>query len=143
MKKVSNSLAETNSFAEKVVRALKKSGKKTGVLALVGDLGSGKTALTKCIAKALGVEGEITSPTFVLRNDYRTRDSHFKYLHHLDAYRIDDNLDTVGLSDILAHDNTLVVVEWADRISERMPDETITIRASVSGDTHTFLSDDL
>jgi len=92
------------------------------VLALVGDLGTGKTTLTKAIARGLGVCGRITSPTFTIVREYDTRRIP---LYHFDVYRLESGAD---LTDIGAEEyfdaGGICVIEWADRVAEVLPDET-------------------
>jgi tRNA threonylcarbamoyladenosine biosynthesis protein TsaE len=92
------------------------------VVALIGDLGAGKTTLTKYIAEGLGVKEEITSPTFTIVNEYK---SGRMPLYHFDAYRLENGIDMmdIGGDDYLYGDG-LCVIEWADRIAEVLPDET-------------------
>jgi tRNA threonylcarbamoyladenosine biosynthesis protein TsaE len=94
------------------------------IVCLEGDLGSGKTVFVKGIAKGLGINREITSPTFVLVNEYKGE----KTLYHFDVYRIEnpeDFLDS-GLDEYF--DGTgIAVVEWADRITDILPPEHIKV----------------
>ncbi|PIR42749.1 tRNA (adenosine(37)-N6)-threonylcarbamoyltransferase complex ATPase subunit type 1 TsaE [candidate division WWE3 bacterium CG_4_9_14_0_2_um_filter_35_11] len=85
------------------------------VIALVGDLGSGKTTFTKEIAKYLGVNQNVISPTFIIHREYLTSDIK-KTLHHLDLYRLDHNfeLDEIGLRNLVNARN-VIVIEWADK----------------------------
>lgn len=85
------------------------------VIALVGDLGSGKTTFTKSIAKALGVAQEIISPTFIIHREYLIPNSK-SFLHHLDLYRLDYEfeLDEVGIKNLIKGQN-IIVIEWADK----------------------------
>lgn len=117
-----------------VLRGLKdieEFGKKLGsllqggdILSLNGDLGAGKTTLTKSIGKGLGVEDYITSPTFALINEYEGR---FR-VYHFDVYRLDDveSLYDLGFEDYFYSDG-VTIVEWGDRIKEFLPDNTINI----------------
>lgn len=86
------------------------------VVSLVGDLGSGKTTFMKGVAKSLGVKEEIKSPTFVVLKEYRTQ---FGDLVHVDAYRLPDNFEDVGLTDYF--DRAKVFIEWADNIEAILP----------------------
>lgn len=99
------------------------------VLALIGDLGAGKTSLTQGIAKGLGVPGDIpvVSPTFTLANEYPGRIR----LNHLDVYRLsgDEFLDA-GLDDYFSG-NGVTVVEWADRIEDELPEDRLEIELTV------------
>lgn len=101
-------------------------GSKGGdILALEGDLGSGKTTFIKGFAKALGIENEITSPTFVLLKKYRLR-SPFKgieFLVHVDCYRIDsaEDAESIGLFEYFGQKNCLLVLEWPNKVKNVLP----------------------
>ncbi|MDP4181052.1 MAG: tRNA (adenosine(37)-N6)-threonylcarbamoyltransferase complex ATPase subunit type 1 TsaE [Bacillota bacterium] len=88
------------------------------LICLTGDLGTGKTALTKGIADSLGVSGYITSPTFTFVNEYAGRIP----LFHFDVYRIGDPEDMyeIGFEEYLERDG-IVVIEWADLIKDILP----------------------
>lgn len=104
---------------------LGRDAKPEQVLALIGDLGTGKTSLTKYIAEGLGIEEPIISPTFTIIREY---ESGRLPLYHFDVYRIGD-LDE--LFNIGAHDyfygQGLCVVEWADLVEEELPEDTMYI----------------
>jgi len=89
------------------------------VVALVGELGSGKTTLVKGIAQGLFVKEPVISPSFLLARSYRGR----MPLHHLDAYRVNspEELVEVGLLELLPPEEGITVVEWADRVAELIP----------------------
>ncbi len=88
---------------------------------LEGDLGSGKTCLTQGIGHGMGVNDVITSPTFVLINEY-TPSQRGARLYHVDLYRIEheDDLVTLGLEDYI-YGNGITVIEWAERARDYMP----------------------
>lgn len=113
-----NNEAETESFG----LALAESLQPGDVLALVGDLGTGKTTLTKYIAKGLGIKEVITSPTFTIVNEYH---SGRVPLYHFDAYRLEDSGDIfqTGIEEYFFKDG-ICVVEWAELIEEILPDHT-------------------
>lgn len=92
------------------------------LICLNGDLGTGKTAFTGGVAKALGIEGYITSPTFTLVNEYKGRLA----MYHFDVYRIADpeEMFEIGFEEYL-ESNGVVLVEWADLIREILPEEYI------------------
>jgi len=99
---------------------------KTGdAISLEGDLGTGKTVLTKGIAAGLGINNPITSPTFTLVNSYEGR----CILHHFDVYRVGDSeeLLEIGWEEYFT-DDTICIVEWGDRVSDILPENTIVIR---------------
>ena len=84
---------------------------------LYGDLGAGKTALTRGLAAGFGLEDvdEVASPTFTLINEYRGRVK----IYHIDLYRIETGcLDGLGLDEIFEDPNAAVVIEWAERLGD-------------------------
>ena len=90
------------------------------VLALTGDLGSGKTTFTQYLAKELKVKKHVNSPTFVIMRVYEIAKSGLRNLAHLDAYRIDNSseLNELGLDLYLNQPGAIVVIEWADKIRD-------------------------
>lgn len=95
------------------------------VVALVGDLGTGKTALTRYIAEGLGIDSTISSPTFTIVKEYK---SGRLPLYHFDVYRLADSEEfyDIGGEDYLYGDG-ICVIEWADIIQDALPEKTITI----------------
>lgn len=89
------------------------------VLALSGDLGAGKTTLVQELAKIMGVEEQITSPTFVVMKRYQTTHRVFSELVHIDAYRIEEDQEMVilGFLEWLENPQSLVCIEWPEKIS--------------------------
>ncbi|MDQ5938606.1 MAG: tRNA threonylcarbamoyladenosine biosynthesis protein TsaE [Patescibacteria group bacterium] len=120
--------SKTQSETEKIAQAVVKKLQGGEVLALVGNLGAGKTVFVKGLAKALGIEDNITSPTFVLMKIYQTSHATIKRLVHVDCYRLEkvDDLDDIGLADYLHDPASIVVIEWADRVVN-LPKNTINI----------------
>lgn len=106
------------------------------VVTLSGELGAGKTTFTQGIARALGVEETVSSPTFVLEKIYTLEDKAFTHLIHIDAYRLNDEheLDVLGWSDIVSDPGNLIVLEWPERVSSRIPPDAIAIRFDIEGD---------
>jgi len=103
------------------------------VLALIGDLGAGKTAFTQGVARGLGIAAAVTSPTFVLMNRYRGPGG--QILQHVDCYRLNDaplEMWDAGLADLFNGDD-IVVIEWADRIAGLLPDEYLEITFTYVG----------
>ena len=96
------------------------------VIALIGDLGTGKTTLTKSIARGLGVTETVTSPTFNIIREYR---SGRIPLFHVDVYRIadPDEMYELGYEEYFYGDG-VCVVEWADLIEELLPEDAVIIR---------------
>jgi tRNA threonylcarbamoyladenosine biosynthesis protein TsaE len=110
------------------------------VVALYGELGSGKTCLVQGLVRGLGVSTNATSPTFVLVNEYRGR----LPVHHVDAYRTGSlaELMDFGLLDLMGGDG-VTLVEWADRAEPLLPARTIRVRLDGVGDEpRTIVIDD-
>ena len=99
------------------------------ILALTGDLGSGKTTFMQGLAQGLGIEDRIISPTFVLVRTYKTASG--KNLYHLDLYRLEENikkeLEKIGIEDFWNDEENIIVIEWADRAREIIPNQAIWI----------------
>ena len=128
MEIVAKSLTETENFARTLLANLKTTDRAT-VLALYGDLGSGKTTFTQFLAKELGVANYVTSPTFVIEKRYQTKNSTFKTLIHIDCYRLTkpDEMLHLNWSEIIANPANLIVVEWPERIESILPEDAIKI----------------
>ena len=95
-----------------------------GCIGLIGDLGTGKTTLTKKICKELHIEENIKSPTFTYVIGYDT--GHVK-VYHFDVYRItnEDELYEIGFEDYMQEEKALIIVEWANNILSEMPEDTL------------------
>ena len=95
------------------------------VLVLTGDLGAGKTQLTKGIARGMGVEGDVTSPTFTIEMVYQGTDLE---LDHFDLYRLDDpdQLEDTGLFDVLGADG-VCVIEWGEQFADEIGDARVDV----------------
>ena len=108
---------ETKKFAIDVAQTLKKGD----VIALVGDLGTGKTMLSKYIAEALGITETITSPTFTIVQEYH---SGRLPLYHFDVYRVDDieEMYRIGYEEYF-YGEGVCIVEWADIVEEIIPED--------------------
>lgn len=135
----SSSSAATKQFAKSLAaRILEKGQRRRGlpagkagatVLALTGDLGSGKTTFVQGFLRGLGVRGRITSPTFVLVKRYAIRHMPYARVYHIDAYRIrkPSELLTLGVKKILSDQRNIVLIEWVERIKKLLPKRMIWI----------------
>ncbi len=122
------SAAETIDFG----RALAKRLSAGDCVALIGDLGAGKTVLARGIAKGLGLEDErlVSSPTYVLVHEYDAPVT----IYHIDLYRMgapDEELSDLGLDEMLA--GGVVLIEWADRVRNMLPADRWEIRIELTG----------
>ena len=95
------------------------------VVALTGDLGSGKTTFIQGVAKGWGSTDAVSSPTFVLVNEYRRPDG--VHLNHMDAYRMESPADAEDLDIEAMLMSGSLLVEWAERISSVLPPERLTL----------------
>ena len=113
MQIISNSVEETEELGETLAKKLKD----CTVLAFTGDLGAGKTAFVRGLARGLGIHERVTSPTFTIVNEYEGK----RPLFHFDLYRINsaDELFDIGWEDYLARGG-ICAVEWSERAEEVM-----------------------
>ena len=126
-----NSLVDLDAYGIELLAEIQlKPSDKAVVIALSGDLGTGKTTLVQTIARDLGITEIVTSPTFVILKQYETTDKYFSQLIHLDAYRIEkvEEMQPLGFTTLLKHPNTLICIEWAERIKTLLPKETIWLK---------------
>ncbi len=123
-----NNLKETTSFAKKFAKLL-QGGE---IILLNGDLGAGKTTFTRQVLKALGVKGEVTSPTFTIMREYSTKKFN---IYHFDMYRIKspDEVREFGLEDYIysGDKRSLVFIEWSENIKEMLNGNFIEINISL------------
>lgn len=106
---------------------LAKELRRGDVLALYGNLGSGKTTFVQGLANGLGITRRIISPTFVIVRSYKLRTNNdeqiTKYLYHVDLYRMENEKDIegIGLHEILQDKFGIIVIEWAEKIVHHLP----------------------
>ena len=134
---IAKSIIETEKFAENLVKNLKF----PSILGLSGELGSGKTSFTKFLAKYLGVKESIISPTFTIINSYKIQNTKYKLIH-IDCYRLlnPEKLLDLGFNDILQDKNSIVVIEWAERVKNFLPKNTIRIKFKHNGNNQRKIS---
>lgn len=134
--KIITSLEEMDAFAKEVLDSLKRENEAT-ILSLHGDLGAGKTAFTKALAKAFSIKDVITSPTFVLMKNYSVTHPEYTSLIHIDAYRIEDphELEVVGWHVISKDPTNIIVLEWPEKIGSLLPGTAHTYNFTFIDDT--------
>ncbi|MCB9849811.1 MAG: tRNA (adenosine(37)-N6)-threonylcarbamoyltransferase complex ATPase subunit type 1 TsaE [Phycisphaerales bacterium] len=132
---VTRSVGETLDLGARIGSALSPGS----VIALVGTLGSGKTHFVKGVARgnATPASVPVTSPTFVLINEYPGR----LPLYHIDTYRLRgaDDLDALGFDEMVKGDGA-VLVEWADRVRELLPADHLHVSIEITGETERTIS---
>lgn len=115
-----STLDQLSQFVDDFLLNLEKNTVGATIVTLSGDLGAGKTTFTQYVARALGVQGEVTSPTYVIEQRYDVDSSNFKSLVHIDAYRLEDEQDPykIGLDKTLEDPHNFVVIEWPEKIQD-------------------------
>ena len=118
---------ETQAFGEKIGKTLKRGD----VIALIGDLGTGKTCLTQGIARGVGIASDevVNSPSYILINEYNARIP----IYHIDLYRLEDSAEIaeLGLTEYIEGDG-ICIIEWAERMADALPDTVIKIRITLA-----------
>jgi len=99
------------------------------IIALEGDLGSGKTTFIQGLAQGLEVKENILSPTFVIQKDFSLSLTNWKNLYHIDAYRLKnpEELLELGFKDLIRNPENVIVIEWADKIKKILPKNILKI----------------
>lgn len=140
MEYITASEKETFDLGKTLARKL-KGGETIG---LNGNLGAGKTILTKGIAKGLGIKQTITSPTFVIMKLYKIRSQKLlqnsrqikiKNLCHIDAYRINSYQDLIamGAEEYINNPRIITIIEWADKVKKILPKKTRFVSIKIRG----------
>ena len=123
----SKSVTETKKIAKNIAKTF-KGGE---VLGLVGNLGTGKTHFTKGLAEYFEIKNPITSPTFVVMKVYDIKgNKYINKMSHADAYRLETGEDAlaIGLGEYIENNKCLTVIEWAERIKDVLPKDTIWVK---------------
>jgi tRNA threonylcarbamoyladenosine biosynthesis protein TsaE len=128
---ISHSAVQTRRVGQRLGSLLQRGD----VICLEGALGAGKTCLTQGIGRGLGVTSAITSPTFIIVNEYPLPDRAYK-LYHIDLYRVQTAAEAcaTGLEDYFYGDG-VCVIEWAERVLEILPDDRLWITLRHMDDT--------
>ena len=140
LRSLSRSPKETAMIAEEILNILKlEEGKRkeATVVALSGELGAGKTALVKAVAKSLGIKDRLSSPTFVIMKKYPLRGfGRYGHFFHLDAYRLESKkeLEVLGWKEVIKDPGNLVFIEWPEKVKGAIPKGAIKIKVSHRGE---------
>ncbi len=118
-------------------------GEKGSIFVLSGGLGAGKTTFTQAVARELGVEEVVTSPTFIIERVYRlgAKGKGFAQLIHIDAYRLESEreLEALGWKELVADPHNLILIEWGERVPLLIPKDATRLTFSyVDEDTRTI-----
>lgn len=114
---------ETKKLAKKLAKNFTH-----GVIALIGELGAGKTTFVQGFAKGLDVKEKIISPTFVLIRQHKIPSG--STLYHVDLYRLDGqkNIEGLGLGELWSNPKNIILIEWADKVRSILPKNTVQIK---------------
>lgn len=131
MEIITNSEKETKKLAQEFAAKVTY----PTVLALYGELGSGKTTFIQGLALGLGITKRILSPTFILHRQFEFGQNH--NFHHLDLYRLKDNQteDHLGLTELFQDSNSIVAIEWPEKIENLLPKNTVRIYFEYVGES--------
>jgi len=127
-----NSLDDLQKFAKDLCSKLKPGD----IVALSGELGAGKTTLVQMIAKELGIKARVQSPTFNLVKEYEIKPDvrSIKRLCHIDLYRIDGSFDDLGLDEYFDDEDSVLFIEWAEKIKKHLPKDVKWIKIDINKD---------
>lgn len=125
---ISHSYEETLQIASRLAKALEKGT----VIGFIGGLGMGKTAFTTGFVKGLGIDAQVSSPTFAICNDYIGENNR---VYHFDMYRVEswDDLYSTGFFDYLDTD-AYILAEWSENIFGALPDDSVIIQIDRLGE---------
>jgi len=129
---ITNSSKETKKVGAVLALVLGKepiNQKRALVIALGGNLGSGKTTFIQGLAKGLKVRENVLSPTFVIQKDFSLGLDNYKNFYHIDAYRLKnpEELLELGFEDLIRNPENLIVIEWADKVKKILPEDVLKI----------------
>ena len=146
--KVKFNISEIPEVSQKILNKITKGNNndKAKIVALSGDLGAGKTTLTKEIGKLLGIKNNIISPTFVIMKIYEINTSSeyytkFKKLIHIDAYRLNkaSELLKIGWQELIEDKDNLIIIEWPERVEECLDNDVCLVKLEhIDEETRTF-----
>ncbi len=120
-------------FAASFVASRSPNGEEATVVTLSGELGAGKTTFAQGLARALGVEEVVTSPTFVIEKIYQLDNQKFQRFVHIDAYRLNGahDLEVLGWRELIADPGNLIVLEWPERVPGIIPKSAVKLRFDI------------
>lgn len=137
MEKIVWTLEEFEAEATRYARSLAPDSRRATLVTLSGELGAGKTSFVKAVARALGVEDEVSSPTFILEKIYSLPAGRpFRRLVHIDAYRLEKGSDLapLGFDELMEDAGSLVMLEWPERVAGNLPEPDARISLTVQTD---------
>jgi tRNA threonylcarbamoyladenosine biosynthesis protein TsaE len=127
---------ELRAIAADFLRTLAPRSAGATIVTLSGDLGAGKTTFAQALARQLGVEETVASPTFVIEKIYRLKGQKWQRLIHIDAYRLRfaKELTVLGWDELLKDAGDLIVLEWPEKVPELIPETAVNVRIDIEGE---------
>lgn len=125
-----------------LAKGIAKKLKPMSVLALYGDLGSGKTTFTRYLVDSLGSTSRVQSPTFVLMREYTNSQGEISKINHIDLYRLNTAEETreLGLEELFEDPNSITIIEWPEIIEEQLPKRTIKIKLEMKSEEERLIN---
>lgn len=135
-KVLTKNASETKFFAKNLAMDFKRGG----IIGLSGNLGAGKTTFAQGFAKGLGIKNKIISPTFLIIRQYPIPNQE-NFFFHIDLYRLEKiDLKSTGLEEILDDPTNVILIEWADKIFEHLPNSAKKVEMKrISEDLHEII----
>ena len=137
---ITKSIKETKQIAEKVAQSIIQTGEEKNeigavILALNGELGSGKTVFAQGFAQKLEIKEPILSPTFVIFRKFKINFNRFDCFYHFDLYRIEDSKDlkVLEFQKIIDNPSNIILIEWAEKVKNPLPLDAIFINFELIG----------
>jgi len=129
---------ELQQIAQAILDDHQTKGEAPLVIALLGDLGAGKTAFTQELGKMLGVQEIITSPTFTIMKQYQTTHPQYQTLVHIDAYRLESEAETrpLHITEAISQPGTVSCIEWPEIIPASIPKSAYQLQIEIIEDEH-------
>jgi tRNA threonylcarbamoyladenosine biosynthesis protein TsaE len=143
MEKELHSLEDLAAEAKVLISRLAPKEAQATLVTLSGELGAGKTSFTQALAKTLGVQDHVTSPTFVLEKIYALPEGKgFARLAHIDAYRLKsgNELGALGFDALMQDPQTLIVLEWPEMVADTLPPADVSMTLVVREDETRIMS---
>jgi len=129
---ITKSAKETKKVAANLTKALKNKPilKHAFIIALEGNLGSGKTTFIQGLAKGLKIKENVLSPTFLILKQFPVSFKRYKNFYHIDAYRLKnpEELLELGFKDLLSNPDNIIVIEWVDKVKKILPKNALMIK---------------
>lgn len=121
-------LSKSDEDTKRIAKDLAKKGE-FRIVGLTGELGAGKTTFVQGFAKGLGIKDKIISPTFVLIRQHKIPNTK-KVLYHIDLYRLEsmEDIKHLGIEEIIGDPNNIVLIEWAEKMNNKLPPDTVFIK---------------